>query len=85
MTKGHQIAFPVVAAFGDRDDVMHFLDGSVASFLEAAFTQRVGGGIAVTDSFPSPAVFLVAVGRPFVTVVILPHGFPVFLAIGTVR
>jgi hypothetical protein len=64
---------------------MHFLDGSVSAFLETAFAQRVSGSVTVTDSFPAPAVFFVAVGRPFVTVVILPHGFPVFFTIRTVR
>jgi len=64
---------------------MHFLDGSVPTFLKAAFTQWVCCDITVADSFPTPAVFLVAVGRAFVTVVIIPHGFPVFLTIGTVR
>jgi len=64
---------------------MHFLDGSVSAFLETAFAQRVRGSVTVTDSFPAPAVFFIAVGRPLVTVVILPHGFPVFLTIRTVR
>ena len=32
LAKGHQIAFPVVPAFGDRNDVMHFLNGSVPTF-----------------------------------------------------
>jgi hypothetical protein len=85
LTKTHQIAFPVVAAFRDGNDVMHFLDGSVPTFLEAAFAQRVCRSVAVSDSFPTPAVFLVAVGSAFVTVVIVPHGFPVFLTVGTVR
>ena len=61
------------------------LDGSVPTFLEAAFAQRVCRSVAVSDSFPTPAVFLVAVGSAFVTVVIVPHGFPVFLTVGTVR
>jgi hypothetical protein len=83
--KAHQIVSRMSAALRDGNDVMHFLDGSVPTFLEAAFAQRVCRSVAVSDSFPTPAVFLIAVGSAFVTVVIVPHGFPVFLTVGTVR
>lgn len=85
LAKGHQIAFPVIATFGDGNDMMHFLNGSVPTFLKAPLTQGMRRSIAVADSFPCSAVLLVAVGRPLVTVVIIPHGFPVFLTIGTIR
>lgn len=85
LAKGHQIAFPVVSAFGDGNDMMHLLNGSVPSFLKAPLTQGMRRSIAVADSFPRSAVLLVAVGRPLITVVVIPHGFPMFLAIGTVR
>ena len=85
LAKGHQIAFPVVSTFGDGNDMMHFLNGSVPSFLKAPLTQGMRRSVAVADSLPGASVLLVAVGRPLVTVVVIPYGFPMFLAIGTVR
>ena len=85
LAKGHQIAFPVIAAFGNRDNMMHLLNRSVPSFLKAPLTQGMRRSVAVAYPLPGASVLLVAVGRPFVTVVVIPHGFPMFLAIGTVR
>lgn len=85
LAKRHQIAFPVVSAFGDGNNVMHFLNWSVPSFLKTPLTQGMRRSIAVADSFPRSAVLLVAIGRALVTVVAVPHGFPVFLAIRTIR
>lgn len=63
---------------------MYLLHGSQPPFLQTHLAQWVRGGVAVADAFPGSAVFLVAVGSPFVTVVVIPHGFPMFFAVGAV-
>ena len=85
LTEGHQIVIPMRSTLREGDNVMDFLHRSQPSFLQTHLTQRVRSSIAVTDSFPSPAVLLVAVGRPPVPVVLIPHGFPVFLTVRPVR
>ena len=64
---------------------MDFLHGSQPSFLQTQLTQRMRRSIAVADSFPSPAILLVAVGRPLVPVILSPHSLPVFLTVLPVR
>lgn len=83
LAKGHQIAFPVVSAFGDGNDMMHLLNGSVPSFLKAPLTQGMRRSIAVADSLPSPTIFLVRVGTACVFVVLLRSKLLMLLAILT--
>ena len=60
---------------------MDFLHRSQPTFLQAQLTQRMRRSIAVADSFPSPAILLIAVSRPLVPVVLNPHSLPVFLTV----
>lgn len=64
---------------------MDFLHGSQPSFLQTQLTQRMRRSIAVTDSFPSPAVLLVAVSGASVLVVPFPGSSFMFLAVLPVR
>ena len=64
---------------------MDFLHGSQPSFLQTQLTQRMRRSIAVTDSFPSPAVLLVAVSGASVLVVPFPGSSFMFLTVLPVR
>ena len=83
LAEAHQIAFPVVAALADREDVMHLLDGGHASFLQTHLAEGVGLGIAVADALPRPAVLPVHVSRALVPVVAVALGLRVFGAVLT--
>ena len=83
LAEAHQIAFPVVAALADRQDVMHLLDGGQPAFLQTHLTEGVGLGIAVTDAFPGAAVLLVHVSRALVPVVAVALDLRVFGAVLT--
>lgn len=65
--------------------MMDLLHRSQPTFLQTHLTQRVRRCIAVADSFPSPAVLLVAVRRAPIPVVLIPHSFLVFLTVLPVR
>jgi hypothetical protein len=54
--KAHEVLLVIGSSIGERNDVVNFLDGNVASFLQALFTKRMLVDIPVTDSFPRPAV-----------------------------
>ena len=56
LTKRHEIALTMVAAFGDRYDVMHLLNRGHTSFLKAPLTKRVLRYIAVSNAFPRSSV-----------------------------
>ena len=64
---------------------MDFLHGSQPSFLQTQLTQRMRRSIAVTDSFPSPAVLLVAVSGASVLVVPFPGNRFMLLTVLPVR
>ena len=85
LAEGHQIVIPMRSTLREGDNVMDFLHRSQPSFLQTHLTQRVRRSVAVTDSFPNPAVLLVAVSRTPVPVVLIPLGFPVFLTVRPVR
>lgn len=75
----------MVAALGDRQDMMHLLDGCDSAFLETLLTERMLCGIPVADALPSSAVLLIHVRRALESVVLLPHGFPVRFTVFAVR
>ena len=65
--------------------MMDFFHRSQPSFLQTHLTQRVRCGIAVADSFPSPAVLLVAVCMAAVFVVPFPGNSLMLLTVLPVR
>ena len=65
--------------------MVDFLHRSQPSFLQTHLTQRMGCSIAVADSFPSPAVLLVAVSGASVLVVPFPGSSFMFLTVLPVR
>ena len=54
--ESNQILPSVCTAFGQRLDVVNLLRLDIAAFLQTQFAQRMGGGIAVADAFPSSTV-----------------------------
>ena len=71
LTKRHEVAFAMIAALGDGEDMVYLLHGSQPSFLKAPLTQRMRRSVTVADSFPGSAVLLVRVGTACVFVVLL--------------
>lgn len=65
--------------------MVDFLHRSQPSFLQTQLTQGMRCSIAVTDSFPSPAVLLVAVSGASVPVVLSAGGSFMFLTVLPVR
>lgn len=65
--------------------MMDLLHRSQPSFPQTHLTQRVRRSIAVADSFPSPAVLLVAVRRATVFVVPFPGNSLMLLTVLPVR
>ena len=65
--------------------MMDLLHRSQPSFLQTQLTQWVRCGIAVADSFPSPAVLLVVVSRATVLVVPFPGNSFMLLTVLPVR
>ncbi len=84
LAQAHKVAFPVIAAPGNRQDVMHLLDRGQPSFLETHLAEGVGLGVAVTDALPCSAVLPVHVCGAFVPVVTVALGLRVFGAVLTV-
>lgn len=76
-----RLSFRCVPPCERGDNVMDFLHRSQPTFLQAQLTQRMRRSIAVADSFPSPAILLIAVSRPLIPVVLNPHSLPVFLTV----
>lgn len=64
---------------------MDFFHRSQPSFLQTHLTQRMRRGVAVADSFPSPAILLVAVRRASVLVVPFPCNSFMLLTVLPVR
>ena len=85
LTERHQIVIPMRPALREGDNMMDFLHRSQPSFLQTHLTQRVRRSIAVADSFPSPAVLLVAVCRAAVFVVPFPGNSLMLLTVLPVR
>ena len=81
---GHEVAFGIGPASVDWQNVMHFLNGSDSSFLQAAFAERMFLDVPVSDSLPLASVFFVMVWRTFICVVLLSSFRLVFLTIGSI-
>ena len=60
---------------------MYLFNGRQPAFFLAAFAQWVCRRIAVTDTFPSPTVLFVDVGRTLILVILSTSLRPVFLAV----
>lgn len=56
LTQGDKITLLVCSALGQRQLVMHLFYRTKQAFPVALLTERVLGYIAVTDSFPRPAI-----------------------------
>jgi len=76
-----EVAPSVRASLTDRHNVVHLVHQRDPAFLKATLTQRVLPGVAVTDTLPGSAVFLVLVRSPHVEVVLAVCLFSMFLAI----
>jgi hypothetical protein len=77
---------PVMGAtLGERQLVMDFLGRNVLPFGKALLTQRMGGGIGITDAFPCSAVAFLYSGVTVVLLVAFVFLFLMFLAEPTVR
>lgn len=83
LAQAHKVAFSVIAALGNRQDVMHLLDRGQPSFLQTHLAEGVGLGIAVTDALPGAAVLPVHVCGAFVPVVAVALCLRVFGAVLT--
>ena len=83
LAQGHEVAFPVIAALRYGKDMMYLLHRGEPAFFQAAFAQRMGGGVAITDPFPGPSVFLVDVRGAFVSVVAVALRLRMLLAVLT--
>jgi hypothetical protein len=64
--------------------VVDFFNSNVASFLQASLAERMLVDVAVTDSFPSPAVTLAGGVATLELLVVLFHDLGVLLAVNTV-
>ena len=80
LAQRNKVALVMCAALGQRFLVMHLLHGTQQSLLVALLTERVLLRIAVTNSFPRPAV-PTAYSR--VTVVLLVAAVLLFLMLLT--
>ena len=79
-TKAHEVLFVIGSSLGERNDVVNFLDGNVASFLQALFTKRMLVNVAVTDSFPCSAVPLAGGVTARELLIVLLHNLGMLLA-----
>ena len=64
--------------------MVDFFNSNVASFLQASLAERMLVDVAVTDSFPSPAVTLAGGVATLELLVVLFHDLGVLLAVNTV-
>ena len=85
LTQAHQVFFRVCAALGDRHDVMDLIHQRHAPFPVAHLTERMLGGIAVTDPLPGAPVFPVDIWRAGILVVLPVRYFSVLFAVPSVR
>ena len=69
LTETHQVVPCMSTAFGNGQDVVHFLHRSQPTFLEALFTQGMLCGVTVTDALPRSAVLAVNIGTALVFIV----------------
>lgn len=83
--KAHQIVPCMSAALRDGNDVVYLIHRNQPSFLETHLAERMRRSIAVTDSLPGSAVFLVYVRTAFVFVVLPTGNGFMLLAVLTVR
>lgn len=74
-TKSHQITLFVVAAFGERKDVVDFFGRYQLALLLALLTKGMQLDVAVTDALPTSAVAFVGLGVSLVLVVLFVHDF----------
>lgn len=82
--EGHQIAFHMGAALGERENMMYFLGWCQFSVLLALFAQWVGRDISITNPFPCAAIATLAGWITFMSVIVRRNNFLVFLAISPV-
>ena len=80
----HEVAFGIGPASVHWKYVMHFLNGSDSSFLQAALTERMFLDVPVSDSLPLASVFFVMVWRTFIRVVFLCSHRLMLLAISSI-
>ena len=60
----------MLSAFTYRHDVMHLLHGGDASFSQTPLTDGMASGVAVTDTLPGTAIFLMVVRGACVRIVL---------------
>jgi hypothetical protein len=83
-TEAHEVRLIVCSSFGERNDVMDFLNRNVSSFLQALLAERMLVDVPVTDSFPRPAVAFAGRVAALELLVVLFHDLGVLLAVNTV-
>jgi len=83
-TKAHQVRLVIRSSLGERNDVVDFLHGDVASGLQALLAERMLVDIPVTDSFPRPAVAFAGRVTALELLIVLFHHLGVLLAVDTV-
>ena len=76
-----EVAPSVRASLTDRHDVMHLIHQRDPAFLKATLTQRVLPCVAVTDTLPGSAIFLVLVRCSHVQIVLTVCFDSMFLAV----
>lgn len=85
LAKAHQVVPCVGSALRERNDVVYFLHRRQPTFLQALLTQWMRRSVAVTNAFPSSAVFLIHVRRTLILVVLPAGNGFMFLTVLTVR
>lgn len=83
--QAHQVAFIVGTALGERFPMVNQHGGSVSSFTQTLFAQRVSLDVAVAYLLPCAVITLVAVIAAGELVVVAVHQLCVFLAVNSVR
>ena len=83
--KAHQIVPCMSTALRDGNDVVYLIHGCQPSFLKTHLAERMRRSVAVTDSLPGSAVFLIYVRTAFVFVVLPAGGRFMLLAVLPIR
>ena len=83
--KAHQIVPCMSTALRDGNDVVYLIHGCQPSFLKTHLAERMRRSVAVTDSLPGSAVFLIYVRGAFVLVVLPAGGCFMLLAVLPIR
>ena len=83
--EAHQIILCMNTTFGHGNDVVYFLCGNKSASLLALLTERMLADVAVSNTLPRTAIFLVDVGSTFVLVVLLSCCGFVLLTVLTIR